>query len=138
MPERIQLRRVKGWRLPEGAVSVARPTKWGNPIRVVSERVASTTYGQWRLMYRVQGSPMDRNGGPAYNDPDTARYFAAQSFKWDLLNDRFGNAYPSIEEIQRELAGLDLACWCPIRYHPNGRVRWGECHADVLLELANQ
>ena len=34
MPKRFQLRRAKGWRLPEGAVSVARPTRWGNPFRV--------------------------------------------------------------------------------------------------------
>ena len=34
MVERIQLRRVKGWRMPEGAVKVARPGKWGNPFKV--------------------------------------------------------------------------------------------------------
>lgn len=27
-----------------------------------------------------------------------------------------------------ELAGLDLACWCPA---------WLPCHADVLLAIAN-
>ena len=32
--KRIQLRRTKGWRKPEGAVVVARPSKWGNPFRV--------------------------------------------------------------------------------------------------------
>ena len=32
----MQLRRTKGWRLPDGAVVVARPTRWGNPFRVVS------------------------------------------------------------------------------------------------------
>lgn len=26
----IQLRRTKGWRKPEGAVVVARPSRWGN------------------------------------------------------------------------------------------------------------
>jgi hypothetical protein len=31
MPERIQLRRAKGWRKPDGVVVVARPTRWGNP-----------------------------------------------------------------------------------------------------------
>lgn len=36
-PRRIQLRRTKGWRLPEGARSVARPTRWGNPFRVGHE-----------------------------------------------------------------------------------------------------
>jgi hypothetical protein len=30
-PERIQRRRAKGWRMPDGAVYVGRPTKWGNP-----------------------------------------------------------------------------------------------------------
>lgn len=33
-PVRIQLRRSRGWRLPQGAVSVARPHKWGNPYSV--------------------------------------------------------------------------------------------------------
>lgn len=28
-----------------------------------------------------------------------------------------------------ELAGLDLACWCPLDQ---------PCHADILLELANR
>ena len=32
-PGRVQLRRTKGWRKPEGAVVVARPTKWGNPFQ---------------------------------------------------------------------------------------------------------
>lgn len=33
MPQRIQRKRVKGWRMPEGAVYVGRPTEWGNPWR---------------------------------------------------------------------------------------------------------
>jgi Domain of unknown function (DUF4326) len=32
-PRRLQLSRRKGARLPQGAVVVARPTKWGNPYR---------------------------------------------------------------------------------------------------------
>jgi len=34
MPERIQLRRTKGWRKPKAAVVVARPGAWGNPFVV--------------------------------------------------------------------------------------------------------
>jgi hypothetical protein len=30
--------------------------------------------------------------------------------------------------LERDLAGRDLACWCPLNQ---------PCHADVLLELAN-
>jgi hypothetical protein len=37
MPDRIRLERTKGWRLPEGAVRVARPTRWGNPFVYRSE-----------------------------------------------------------------------------------------------------
>ncbi|UAJ81399.1 DUF4326 domain-containing protein [Leifsonia sp. ZF2019] len=36
--------------------------------------------------------------------------------------------YPEPEEIREELAGKNLACWCPLDQ---------PCHADVLLEAAN-
>ena len=38
MPVRIQRRRAAGWRLPEGAVYVGRPTLWGNPFRIVVDQ----------------------------------------------------------------------------------------------------
>lgn len=34
MPKRIQRKRTKGWKMPEGAVSVTRPGAWGNPFIV--------------------------------------------------------------------------------------------------------
>ncbi len=34
MPERIQLSRAKGWRMPPNTVKVDRSTKWGNPFAV--------------------------------------------------------------------------------------------------------
>jgi Domain of unknown function (DUF4326) len=34
MPQRIQRRRRKGWRLPDHAASVTRPGRWGNPFRI--------------------------------------------------------------------------------------------------------
>ena len=33
-PVRIQRKRTKGWRMPEGAVYVGRPSRWGNPIPI--------------------------------------------------------------------------------------------------------
>ena len=36
-PLRIQRKRTKGHKLPEGAVYVGRPTKWGNPFHAKSE-----------------------------------------------------------------------------------------------------
>jgi hypothetical protein len=35
----------------------------------------------------------------------------------------------TVADVRAELAGRDLACWCPI-----GEV----CHADVLLAVANE
>lgn len=37
-PKRIRLTRKKGWRLPDGAKSVAYPTRWQNPYRNVRPR----------------------------------------------------------------------------------------------------
>ena len=34
MPKRVQRKRTKGWKTPEGAVYVGRPTKWGNPFSI--------------------------------------------------------------------------------------------------------
>ena len=131
MPERIQLRRTKGWRKPEGAIVVSRPSKWGNPVRITTEQ------GRYAVMYRVHGLPMDPKGGPALCDLDSARHFAAWYFESHLLNDRYVD-YPSIDEIRAELAGHDLACWCPPRaVSRNGSLGRINCHADVLLEVAN-
>ncbi|WP_436759369.1 DUF4326 domain-containing protein [Streptosporangium sp. V21-05] len=127
--KRVQLRRTKGWRKPEGAVVVSRPSRWGNPVRITPE--LGDRRGE--VMFRVHGSPMDRNGGPAYALIETARLFATKFFEWDLLNGRYGDAYPSLDEIRRELAGRDLACWCPLPDRPGPDY----CHAAVLLEIAN-
>lgn len=32
--QRIQRKRVKGWRMPPNAIYVGRPTKWGNPFKI--------------------------------------------------------------------------------------------------------
>ena len=39
-PKRIQLRRPKGWRMPENAVKVDRSTRWGNPLTLTAARLA--------------------------------------------------------------------------------------------------
>ncbi|MGO2819458.1 MAG: DUF4326 domain-containing protein [Brachybacterium tyrofermentans] len=52
-PQRIQQRRTKGWRKPEGAVAVGRGTKWGNPWRV--EDGMSRKGAVWRYRDAVTG-----------------------------------------------------------------------------------
>ena len=55
MPSRIQLSRRRGWRLPDNAVSVARPTRWGNPVRIGVDGGAPA--GGARLRGWVQADP---------------------------------------------------------------------------------
>ena len=47
---------------------------------------------------------------------------AVAAFEWWV------HAKGLIPAIQQDLAGRDLACWCPLDQ---------PCHADVLLALAN-
>ena len=53
MPKRIQRRRVKGWRMPEGAAYVGRPTKWGNPYKVGEKNPYGTVTVDKRHAQRI-------------------------------------------------------------------------------------
>jgi hypothetical protein len=84
MPERIQLSRRRGWKMPPNTVKVTRPGKWGNPFTIAnSGRVPPVL--------------------------------------------RFACEVAPILDVS-PLRGKNLACWCRLD---------AECHADVLLELAN-
>ena len=113
MPKRIQLRRTKGWRKPAGAVVVSRPTRWGNPF-VVGEAV-------W-MKITHEGSIRRTTSARIIDDPRTAvAFFRA----WLKIREQAR----LLQAARMLLAGKDLACWCPLDQ---------PCHADVLLELANQ
>ena len=114
MPQRIQLRRTKGWRKPEGAVVVSRPSRWGNPFKV------SPLMGGWAV------DASDRHHG-VYESERAARQAAVDLFRLDLLWD-FSRFADFREDYTRRLRGHDLACWCPLDQ---------PCHGDVLLEIAN-
>ena len=87
-PQRIQLRRAKGWRKPEGAIVVARPSKWGNPFRV------GNVYPELPEPLRVVDSR--RTAVLAYSH-------------WLSLA-----APDDLTEKLAPLRGRDLACWCPL------------------------
>jgi hypothetical protein len=120
-PQRIQRRRTKGWRMPEGAVYVGRGRgdygRWGNPYRVVSARS-----GGWKVVGNGEVSlsaDLDR----PWSKRDAVEW-AVGKFRDHLLP---GSIRARDAEIQ--LGGRDLVCWCPLDQ---------PCHADVLLELANR
>lgn len=88
-PQRVQLRRTKGWRKPDGAVVVARPSGWGNPFRPGQPYRFVDTAGQVRM-----GVVGDRTSAARL----FASYIAARADMHD--------------QIRTELGGRDLACWC--------------------------
>ena len=104
MPQRMQRKRTKGWRMPEGAVYVGRPTKWGNQAQLEP----------W-FLEAVEAGAMSDEG---------RRRLAVSDYREMLENDA-----EMRDEVRRELRGKDLLCWCPLDQ---------PCHADVLLELANE
>jgi hypothetical protein len=116
-PQRIQLKRTKGWRKPEGAVVVSRPSKWGNPYRVLRGDNSDI----W-VVVEPAGAPEGIEVEWASSRSE-ATELAVEMFRLE----RQHTTYPSDDEIRTELAGRDLACWCPP----------GPCHADVLLEILN-
>ena len=106
MAERIRLSRARGWRLPEGAVVVSRPSRWGNPFIVGQNGTREQCAGKFMAMASGFISFSDKV------DPEIQLKMNSR------LRRQIG-----------ELAGKDLACWCPLDGKP--------CHADVLLALAN-
>jgi hypothetical protein len=109
MPNRIQRQRTAGWRMPEGAVYVGRPTKWGNPFIGPGAVDAYRRWIEtgWRTLIGVTG-------------PDDLEVEHVKG--WETL--------PRTELLKfiGDLRGKDLCCWCSLDK---------PCHADVLLELAN-
>ena len=109
-PQRIQLSRAKGWRMPPNTVKVSRPGKWGNRFRI------GDTAEVWGDPGVVRFVPI--------KDAATAVQLFEQWLRLHL------EQHPKImRPALDELRGRNLACWCK----PGT-----PCHADVLLRLANE
>lgn len=66
MPKRIQRERTKGWRMPENAVYVGRPSKWGNPYKVGNEVIVN---GERQWVYNAaRAVVLYRERGAAWNE----------------------------------------------------------------------
>lgn len=103
MPQRIQLSRTKGWRIPANTVKVDRATKWGNPFRLPGGARPQEVVDLYRHQLCVRGHVTNRTA--------------------------HGAQRVTVDDVRRELRGKNLACWCK----PGA-----PCHADVLLEIANE
>jgi hypothetical protein len=58
-----------------------------------------------------------------------ARQWAVEQYRFRLFDNGWMWMPAMREQLRADLRGKDLACWCPLNQ---------PCHADVLLELANQ
>ncbi|MBN9435092.1 MAG: DUF4326 domain-containing protein [Bosea sp.] len=83
-PVRIQLRRTKGWRMPENTVKVDRSTKWGNIF--------------------IPGSDNPFFPGRKVEDRRHA---------WRLFQGHAPHNEQLVTAARAELRGKNLACWCP-------------------------
>ena len=122
MPGRIQLWRKKGWRKPENTVVVSRPSLWGNPWRIGESAVADFP---WEVR-----SPFGNHLLGLHDSMRSAREHVVELFEIHIgPMGMYEYDEAKIERLRTELAGKNLGCWCPLDQ---------PCHADVLLDLANQ
>lgn len=137
-PQRIQLSRAKGWRMPANTVKVDRSTRWGNPFDF-----RKSDYCWTALSFGCRADPAGRQEASVrafreWIDPPHGRQMLRMERQPKMVGPggevplgplvEAGKA-PSHVEIREALRGRNLACWC----------RPGTpCHADVLLEIANR
>jgi len=82
-PQRVQLSRRKGWKMPANTVKIDRTTRWGNPFRV--------------------GEPdPDHPGESLTSTADCVRAFRRYA-EQRLTQDK---------SMYEPLRGKNLACWC--------------------------
>ena len=95
MAERIRLSRAKGWRLPDGAVNVARPGKWGNPFIVGKDGTSEQCVALFAQLCR---GFIDLGGRLSVEEQETY--------------------YRRVRRSLDALQGRDLACWCALDGKP--------------------
>lgn len=129
IPQRLQRKRTKGWRMPAGARCVTRPGVFGNPFTVKGARDAG--YGTHNPD-GSRASDAESNARLAAWCVDLFRRWVATGKEWDgPVADK---ARAKLLARLPELRGKDLYCFCPVT-KPDGTPH--PCHADFLIELAN-
>src|SRR4051812_2488629 len=123
MPIRVRLSRARGWRLPPNTKKVDRTTRYGNPARVFPPD------GRSPWLVAIAGGCMcnlvdDHSFSMQYDVPvelgdygikcetqHQAHEVAVRLFRrWLTHPDQAA----VLDQVRRELAGLDLACWCSL------------------------
>lgn len=109
--------------MPEGAVYVGRPSRWGNPFTVMNG--GRQGWLVWDDRDRLGLTAQTTSDGYIASFPNRTEA-AAHAVR--LYKKWITSAQARGRDMVPLLRGHDLACWCPE----------GEpCHADVLLRLVN-
>ena len=95
MPERVQLSRAKGWKMPPHTVNVARPGPWGNPFKVGRDGTRAECVDYYKTLL---AGLICLTCFPSINDQ-------RQSLRWVAKN-------------INNLKGKNLACWCRLDGKP--------------------
>lgn len=124
-PARIQRRRTRGYRTPPNSTYVGRPTRFGNPFRVVPAAFRrGGPLDMWAVQY--QGCTLGR-----WDDKTAARADAVDRYaRWI----REPEQAEMLRLFRALLHGRDLTCWCPLPAEGEP----DHCHASVLISLVNQ
>lgn len=120
-PQRIQRKRTKGWRMPEGAVYVGRPSLFGNPWHP-NDGAAWNVPARERRDWCIRKYEQEMGHLGLLSD-----YGWVAPLKADHL--RACGLATMADYARQMLVGMDLVCWCPLD---------APCHADVLLRIANE
>jgi hypothetical protein len=114
MPERIQLSRKRGWRMPENTVSVARPGPFCNPFTPKGCREAGYEGTEDEIRERCV---------------EAFRVWLGPHWRENWDGEESEKRRAVVLERLPELRGKNLGCWCKV-----GK----KCHADILIEKANE
>lgn len=108
-PKRVQRKRTKGWKKPEDAIDVTRPSIFGNPYKV----------GDLVALNRSNKSGERGYAAITVTEENCLLFFRI----WAQYLIR-----TSPSRIREVLRDHDLMCWCPPEK---------ACHADIWLDLVN-
>jgi hypothetical protein len=132
-PIRIQRKRTKGFRMPPNTIYVGRPSRWANAWKIGSNIYdpATNTFRKCEtaadvvLAFRrcVDWDPAAKSVLPTFDENGKrAGYLEV----WGGYSDEI---HVNQSSIKKYLRSKNLACWCALDQ---------PCHADVLLEIANE
>lgn len=130
-PIRIQRSRKRGFKMPPNTVYCGRGSRWGNPYKVDD-----------RSVYKLENFSKRKGVFPIWSfverceSPEAAKKRCLELFSEHILPYKHNGgdmqdflvSQAILEDIQSEIGGKNLACWCKLEE---------PCHVDIYLELAN-